>query len=273
MTTPHPTTSGRPEKDGQLERRSGSSAADRSWRASLRSRLVEEHTHRAKVKRALWAAGVVLTISGLAWFFFVLWGVLSQAGPARVDEPVLSWMVAHRTAALTVFMSVVATVFGPVGMPLIVLGVLLLCLWKAEYLWRPLLLACAMTSGVLITQIITHLVGRHRPPSNLMLMGVDHTYSFPSGHAVGAGDFFLVGTYLIASRSWSLIRTTLAVLVGVLAISLVDVSRLYLGYHWTTDLAASAGISVAMLGIVILVDLWRPIRTKSEDLDRHSPAP
>ena len=33
-----------------------------------------------------------------------------------------------------------------------------------------------------------------------MLFGADHTFSFPSGHVLGACDFLLVGTFLIFSR-------------------------------------------------------------------------
>ena len=35
---------------------------------------------------------------------------------------------------------------------------------------------------------------------------------------------------------------------------MVAFSRLYLGYHWLTDVLASMGLAVAVTGIVILAD-------------------
>jgi len=40
----------------------------------------------------------------------------------------------------------------------------------------------------------------------------------------------------------------------------VAFSRLYLGYHWLTDVTASMGLAVAVTGIVILADGLRSAR-------------
>lgn len=44
------------------------------------------------------------------------------------------------------------------------------------------------------------------------------------------------------------------------------VSRLYLGYHWTTDALASLSLSFVILGAVILLDTWRTARIQGEQV-------
>ncbi len=45
---------------------------------------------------------------------------------------------------------------------------------------------------------------------------------------------------------------------GVVLIGVVAFSRLYLGYHWPTDVTASLLLAIAILGLVVGVDAWRP---------------
>jgi membrane-associated phospholipid phosphatase len=142
---------------------------------------------------------------------------------------------------------------------------------KARHIWRPLLLAGAMTAGVVLAEVITHLVGRARPPASAMLLGSDSTYSFPSGHVLGASDFLLVGAFIVFSRR----RRPGPVLAGFLAawggIAAQVVSRLYLGYHWLTDALASIALSLVVLGVVIALDTWRTAGTPKEP--RAGPGP
>jgi len=212
------------------------------------------------MKAGLFIAAGLLVAVGAAWFLLMLASVTGDFGLARADRPLLAWLVQHRTPVLTAVTSVTATVSGPVGMPIIVLVATVVWSLTSRRLWRPVLLASAMILGVLLVFVITHLVGRPRPPGNLMLMGFDPTSSFPSGHAVGVGDFLLAGGYLICSRVWSMWRIVLCAVVAVAGILWVDFSRLYLGYHWLTDIAAALGLSVAVLGLVIGADAWRQAR-------------
>lgn len=105
----------------------------------------------------------------------------------------MNWFANHRTLAATAAMTFLATVFGPVVLPVVVLIVLAIWALLSRRLWRPLLLAGTMITGVVLTEITAHLVGRSRPPSTLMMLGPDPTSSFPSGHVVAASNFLLVG--------------------------------------------------------------------------------
>jgi membrane-associated phospholipid phosphatase len=219
----------------------------------------------------LYLAAVVLVLAGSGSFFLTLTDVLQKDDLATLDEPVNSWFVGHRIAALTVVMVVLATVFGPVVLPIVVVMVTGVWILKARHIWRPLLLAGAMTAGVVLAEVITHLVGRARPPASAMLLGSDSTYSFPSGHVLGASDFLLVGAFIVFSRR----RRPGPVLAGFLAawggIAAQVISRLYLGYHWLTDALASVALSLVVLGAVIALDTWHTAGASQEPRTGRDP--
>ena len=166
--------------------------------------------------------------------------------------------------AVTAAMIFLAVVFGPVVLPIIVLVVIVAWSIAAKHAWRPILLASAMLSGVVISQIILQIVRRSRPPVDQMLFGVDQTFSFPSGHVLGACDFLLVGTFLIFSRRRNNRAAVLGFIGAGVGIVLAAVGRLYLGYHWLSDALASFSLSLLILGGVIALDTWRTARIPGE---------
>ena len=132
---------------------------------------------------------------------------------------------------------------------------------RARKLWRPLLLAGAMLTGVILAQVITRLVERPRPPMDLMVLGADSTYSFPSGHVLGASDFLLVGAFLVFSRRRRLGAVIAGFSAAVAGIATQAISRLYLGYHWLTDVLASVSLSLIVLAAVIALTRGEPPRS------------
>jgi len=194
---------------------------------------------------------------GAVVFTLTLLSVQSGGGVTAIDLPVQEWLLEARSPVLTTVMVVLAVVFGPVALPLIVLVVCVGWGLLTRHAWRPLLLAGAMATGVVLAQVIGRTVGRERPPIDLMLYGTDLTFSFPSGHVLGASDFLLVTAYLLLSRRCSMRATTLGLSIAVVGTVLAALSRLYLGYHWTTDALASVSISLIVVGCVITVDTWR----------------
>jgi undecaprenyl-diphosphatase len=127
-----------------------------------------------------------------------------------------------------------------------------------------MLLAGAMITGVVVSQIILQIVKRSRPPVELMLFGADHTFSFPSGHVLGACDFLLVGTFLIFSRRQNTRAAVFGFVGAGVGIVLAALSRLYLGYHWLSDALASLSLSLVILGAVLALDTWRTARIPGE---------
>ncbi|KIS25847.1 phosphoesterase [Arthrobacter sp. SPG23] len=236
------------------------------WRVFHDKFVVEERYMSAASRRNLYRIAVILMIVGAALFSLALTGVLGKDGLTFMDEPVRAWLVTQRSEPLTAAMIFLAIVFGPVALPIIVLVVTVAWGLAAKHAWRPLLLAGAMLTGVALAQIIGRSVGRQRPPLDLMLFGPDVTFSFPSGHVLGACDFLLVTTFLIFSRRQSTWPAVAAFAVAVFGIFLASISRLYLGYHWVSDALASLFISFVVLGAVIALDTWRTARIPGEQI-------
>lgn len=91
-------------------------------------------------------------------------------------------------------------------------------------------------------------------------MGVDPSFSFPSGHVLGVADFMIVGGYLVVSRGRGWAAAVLCAVAAIVVVGLVALTRLYLGYHWLTDIAASLSLSLGVVGLAIALDTWRPLR-------------
>jgi membrane-associated phospholipid phosphatase len=228
--------------------------------------VVEERFMNVDARRNLYRAGVGLMVIGAMLFTFILVSVLQHDGISVVDEPVRSGLVALRGEPATTIMIILAIIFGPIGLPIIILVVTVAWGLLAKHAWRPLVLAGAMLTGVILAQLIGRTVGRQRPPVDLMLFGADSTFSFPSGHVLGACDFLLVTAFLVFSRRKSPTAAVVGFVLAGVGIFFAAVSRLYLGYHWTTDALASLSLSFVILGAVILLDTWRTARIPGEQV-------
>lgn len=240
-------TTGQPPAPHNARQRSG-------WREKF---VVEERHVPAATRRRLYTTSVILGATGLIVFFVMLFGVLGHTGFQHFDQPVNEWFMARRQPAITGVMIFLTIVFGPIAMPIIVFIVVVTWLILAKHAWRPLLLAAAMSVGMVIAMTLLPVVGHPRPPVDLMLLQADTSFSFPSGHVVGAADFLLVLAYLIASRQRRFLVTLLLFAVAIAGTLAQVASRLYLGYHWISDTTASIGIALVVLGAVIAVDTAR----------------
>lgn len=212
-----------------------------------------------RVRTLLWTflPGLVLIAGGLLVFGKMLDDVREGDDLAAIDQAVLDWLVAHRSPWLTNLLAAITFVTGPVVMPILVVVACGGWWWVRREWWRPLLLAGAMLGSTVLGMVVKDLVGRPRPPEETMhVPGAETSASFPSGHTLGTATLLLVAGYLVCSR-----RRSVALLVGwgvatVVGTGLVAVSRLYLGYHFLTDVIAAIGLAVVVLGVVSIVDRW-----------------
>ncbi len=213
-------------------------------------------TSRFTIRRLI--AIVTLLIIGCGIFFFAYDSMREGNDLARLDMPVLQWVIAHRSPDMTAFMQLVTNIVAPVPFALvIVLGTVAWAIWKKE-LWRPSLLVGAMGLTLGISSLIKNLIERSRPPHIDMVLPLELDYSFPSGHTLGIAVYLLVLGYLLYSRRRSPRFLAAWIPASVFAIGLVAFSRLYLGYHWITDVTASVGLSLVILAVIVLVDTCKP---------------
>ncbi|WP_084079249.1 phosphatase PAP2 family protein [Demequina sp. NBRC 110057] len=211
--------------------------------------------------RALLPGLVVALAAGFA-FVQILDEVIEQDKFTGIDEPLIQWFSEHRTAWVTTTMTAITTVFGPVVLPILVAVGAGVWGWRSRR-WRdPLLLVGAMLVATGITSVAKLLVGRARPADDVQVVpGLEESFSFPSGHTTGAATLVLVTGYLLWRR-----RRTRRFLAGwavasVLIIGAVALTRMYLGYHFLSDVLAGACVGLFTLGLVVTLDRWLDYRS------------
>ena len=208
--------------------------------------------------RAHLALGALLVGLGLAGWAALLAAVELSGGVASADAPLLDGLAGARTPWLTAVLSAVSAVTGPAAVLLVaVVGSAVRGL-RTRAWWRPALLAGAVLLATVLAAVTKVVVGRPRPPLDGMVVpGSVTSASFPSGHTTGTATLLLVLGYLLWVRD-PRGRTLVLVLPGAVAgVGLVAGSRLYLGYHYLTDVLAGGALAVAVVGVVVLVDRGR----------------
>lgn len=207
--------------------------------------------------RRLFVVAAGLLVAGDALFWAMYAAVASHSGLAVLDVPVHVAVVDLRSGVVTALLTIVAIVTSPVATAAAAaLTALVWAVWRRE-LWRPGLLLGAMALAAVLSEVIKQDVGRSRPSAADFLQGPDASFSFPSGHTLGTGVFLLVVAYLVTSSVVSA-RVVWAIWTSaVVGILVVAFCRLYLGYHWLTDVVASIGLACGVAGVAMLVDGMR----------------
>src|SRR5262245_3651807 len=130
----------------------------------------------------------------------------------------------------------------------VVAAVLLRVLTKR---WRSsMIIVVAMAGIAAITWLLKVLVNRHRPDVEYMLGPAIKGHAFPSGHTASGTVFFLVlGGFALGSAMRASAKA--AAVVGGLLFSIgIGLSRIYLGYHWATDVLAGWLLAAAWIGVI-----------------------
>ena len=202
--------------------------------------------------------GALLVALGFAVFVALLDGVRERDDLSSFDQPVLDWLVGHRGPTMRAVFAAITLVSGPRILPALVLVACAVWITVRREWWRPGIVAAAMVASTLLSLAIKDLVGRPRPPLATMdIPGAETTASFPSGHTMGTATLLLVIGYLAWSRDADRRNLVVGGAVAVVGTLAVGLSRLYLGYHFLTDVLAAVALAVAVLGFVVVADRLR----------------
>lgn len=197
--------------------------------------------------------GLGLTLR-LALFLLALWAlsglldaVLDNATLVHVDRIVEDWFHVHATATGLRIFDVVTQLGSPVANVLI--AIVAIYLWRVRewlLLWTWL---AATLGGKVIEFALKDTVHRTRPQYAAAFLN-GRSYSFPSGHTMGATICYLFIAYIIARRP-NVSRTVrnVAFAVAVAIIVAVAFSRLYLGVHYPSDVAGGFAAGLAWLSL------------------------
>ena len=184
------------------------------------------------------------------------------------DHAVNAWFQNERHLGLTLLLSAVTTVGGPLGMGLCATAVVAILLLRHHRAPAVFVMLCS-GGGALLDLALKMIFERTRPDVALAIASAQG-YSFPSGHAMGSTVVLGSIGYLVlrGSLPWKAKSAWLAALVA--AVILIGLSRVYLGVHWFSDIAAgwSAGTVWLATGCVAFETYLRV-----QELHRGAPLP
>lgn len=207
--------------------------------------------------------GAIAVLVAVVVFGNIAEDLVTSSSMVKFDLQVSTWFYAHSTPALTRFFVLVTTLHDTVGMLILTM---LLCAFLArkeawDWVWR---VALSVPLGMLLNVVLKNIFHRARPSFEHSLLTLA-TYSFPSGHAAAATLFYgVMGAYLVSvSRKW---QRVLIVSMAVGMVALVGLSRIYLGVHYLSDVAAAIASSTGWLAITFTaVATWRKRKTFRRD--------
>ncbi|WP_147680196.1 phosphatase PAP2 family protein [Actinomyces ruminicola] len=179
---------------------------------------------------------------------FVWLAVTTESGRslAAHDPAVTAWAVSLRHELITAVAWMFTHLGGTLG--LTALTVLTCALLLLRGLRRhALVLAGAMIGSSLLTVLLKIIFARSRPSTSLLLGQPASSWSFPSGHSFNTGVFMGVLAGFVLFSTTAPARKALAATAASAVIVLVGLSRVYLAYHWLTDVLAGWSIALVWL--------------------------
>jgi len=120
---------------------------------------------------------------------------------------------------------------------------------------QALLVLVAVTGGAGVSTLLKALFDRPRP--GLVAHGVEaYQASFPSGHSMMAAVVYLTLGVLLARLQGHRRQQVFIMGAAALVVLAVGLSRIYLGVHWPTDVAAGWAAGVGWAAVCWLAALW-----------------
>ena len=120
------------------------------------------------------------------------------------------------------------------------------------------MLAFAVVGAFLLNESLKLHFHRARPQVPWAI-GDEHTYSFPSGHALFAAALYGTLCYVaLARRGTTRLRQVLVLVPACVLVAGIGLSRIYLGMHWPTDVLAGWFTGSLWLVTVMAIDRTLP---------------
>ena len=213
-------------------------------------------------------------LAGGAAIFVDLAQGMGEAGRQSLDESILHWLhpgpdlaepigPAWLERAMTDLTSL-GSVAVLVVMAMSVLGYLLF----EKRLVQSSILLVALAGGLLLSETMKQVFERTRPPDAYHPMGALNA-SFPSGHALLATVAYLTLGAILAQA----MKKRRAYVIGwaVALAMIVGVSRIYLSFHWTSDVLAGWSLGAAWAMACWLIQRWLVWRLAPREVSEPPP--
>ena len=232
-----------------LERRNSASSSTRGrgrlfWDIAFAGvRLVARHVRSAYTTFGLLILGGLTVAIFLTYGFAKIAGKVVSGKTTGFDDTAMKFMGAHQVPWVTRAM-VELTSLGTGIVVAMIVAVAALFLWLYDYKNSSTLLLVTTLGGLLLNNVLK--LGFDRPRPEFFAWGAHVvSSSFPSGHAMSAAIVYPTVAYLAARVQKSLLARTATLMAAALLVLLISVSRVYLGVHYPSDVAAGVVVGLA----------------------------
>lgn len=186
-----------------------------------------------------------------------------EADTFGFDEPLLRFAYGHSSPAMDAVMrlgSELGFAWGVIPVDVVLFAVLL-ALGRVR---RGLYFGLTVGGSALLNMAGKAVFERERPDLWLSI-APEHTFSFPSGHAMGSATLAAAVTLLVWHTAWR----WPALVLGAVFTLWVGASRVYLGVHFPSDILAGWAAALTWASLVYLI--VRPNHRGPEPLDTAVP--
>ncbi|MFA6018100.1 MAG: phosphatase PAP2 family protein [Patescibacteria group bacterium] len=201
--------------------------------------------------------GLPLTILGSLIIFFII-SFISIAQDLLAFDPLIAadirianLLYSFRSPGLLSFFYGI-TLLGEIRIILIATFILSIILWHKHQKLLSLGIWLAIIPSGSLTYIGKILFHRERPNFQAIF---ENSFSFPSGHATAVVAFYGLIAYLVMRKvkTWKLRAVALSCLA--IIVVLVDMSRMYLGVHYFSDVLAGNIVGfICVLSTIIFIE-------------------
>ena len=218
--------------------------------------------------------GALVLIAAASLFGAIAHDVVTSDRLTVLDVQVARWLRAHATPEATRWMLLVTDLHSTIAVSCYATIVAAALAWRRR--WRRLTTLVVCVGGGLTLNVLMKLAfQRARPVLHDPLLTLT-SYSFPSGHV--AGSTLMYGLLV----AWAFTRTrrpvirAAVVVAAAAAVGLVAYTRLYLGVHFLSDVAAAFAEGVAWLALCLgaLTAYWgrAPVASRAAACADQAPA-
>lgn len=219
-----------------------------AWRAHRAIAAGEQHV---RSERVVLLAGFLLALGALLFFAWIAEEML-EGETAHIDSTVTSAIHAHSSNPVTAVMKALTVLGSSAVMTPLSILMLIYCYMRHEF--HALRTLAATFGGALIFEFLLKWAF-HRPrPVPFFDLPAPASFSFPSGHALFSFCFF-AGIAALVSPTLPRLKARVALWAVAIALILgIGLSRIYLGVHYPSDVAAGYGAGLVWVGTLKFVN-------------------
>ncbi|MEO7116926.1 MAG: phosphatase PAP2 family protein [Caldimonas sp.] len=202
------------------------------------------------------AAGVLVLIAAAWMFGAIAEDVVTGDRITLVDAELAQWLHRHATPAATRWVLLLTNLHSTIAISCYSALVALYFAFARH--WRRVVTMFVCLAGGLTLNVLMKLAfHRARPVFDHPLLTLS-SYSFPSGHVAGSTIFYGLGALFLFTRVRGWVPRIAIATGALLAIALVAFTRVYLGVHFLSDVAAAFAEGIAWLAISLTaLDAYR----------------